>query len=118
MVSTCKKHSLESYSHHGTSGFTYSFENRPFYGKRDGISVSCYTPKLSNDTNKNTQFKHDFRYLEYACTMVLVHGITKVGNIIPEMKHISCPIINASLHKQSKEGIDMIQSRYTSDNSC
>ena len=50
--------------------------------------------------------------------MALEYGITKVRNIIPEIKHLWCPIVNAAFYKQSKEGIDMIQSRYASDNGC
>ena len=67
MASTCKKNSLDSYSHHDTSGFTYSFGNQPFYGQKDSISVSCYTTKpskdINRDTNRDTLIKHDARYL-------------------------------------------------------
>ena len=118
MASTCKKNSLDSYSHHGTSGFTYSFGNRPFYGQKDGISVSCYTTIPSKKSNRDLLIKRDARYLEYKCAMALDYGISKVRKIIPEIKHLLCPIINAAFHKQSKEGIDMIQSRYASDNGC
>ena len=40
--------------------------------------------------------------------MALDYGITKVRNIMPEIKHILCTIINAAFRKQTKEGIDMI----------
>ena len=45
VASRFKTNSLKYYSHHGTSGFTYSFGNKPFYGQKYGISVSCYATK-------------------------------------------------------------------------
>ena len=49
-----KTNSLETYSRHGTSGFTYSFGNRPFYGNNNGSTVSCYNMKTSKVLIRNT----------------------------------------------------------------
>ena len=99
MSSTCKKNSLDTYSHHGTSGFTYSFGKRPAYGQKYGKSVSCYTTIPSKVSIRDTLIKHDARYLEYKCAMALDYAISKVSNIFREIKHLLCPIVNAAFHK-------------------
>ena len=43
LAKKCKENSLNSYSHHETKGFTYSFGNKLLYVNINGSSVSVYT---------------------------------------------------------------------------
>ena len=64
----------------------------------------------------NKLIQQDARYLEYKCAMALDYGITKIPHILPEINLLLSPVVNATFYKQCKEGNDMIQSRYASDN--
>ena len=99
---------MDCYSHHGTSGFTYSFGNRPLYGNKDGKSVSCYGTKTSKVEARRNIIENDARYLEYRCAVALDHGITKISKIFPEISLLLCPIVNAAFDTQCKEGFELL----------
>ena len=116
MAKGCKTNSLSSYSHHGTKGFVYSFGNKPLYGNNNGSSVSVYATKKSKVPIRDAIIAQDAKYLENIASIALDHGISKLKNIFPEIHLLLSPFINAAFDKQSKEGIQLLDPRCTSNN--
>ena len=118
MALRCKPNSLSSYSHHDTTGFVYSFGNRPNYGNNEGSSVSIYVNKKSKVEAKNNLIHQEARYLEYLSAQSLDHGIQKIAKIFPDIKLLISPIINAAFDRQYDNGVELLQPCDASENGC
>ena len=118
IASRAKPNTLKSYEHHGTKGFNYSFGNKPLYGCVDGSSVSTYTTKRNKNATKQECIIQDASYVHERCAKQVLSGIESLSRIIPELKNMLCPIINAAYDMQCKKGISLLQNVITSDVGC
>ena len=105
----CKENSLKSYDHHGTSGYAYSFGNKPLYGNKDGSSVGIYSNKKSKDESKQYSINSKATMLESICSASIKQGIKCVSKIIPEIRELLCPIINAAYQKHCDANINLLK---------
>ena len=118
IASRTKPNSLKSFEHHGTKGFNYSFGNKPLYGCVDGSSVSTYTTKKHRNKTKQECIIQEASYVHERCANQVVEGIRSLSVIIPELKNMLCPIINAAYDMQCKQPIDLLKNEVTSDVGC
>ena len=103
-----KQNSLKTYKHHRTKGYTYSFGNKPLYGNVNGSSVGLYTNKRNKNYDRQTAINDKAAMLESLCSSSIKNGICHVSKIIPEIKHLKCPIINARYEKQCNSNIELL----------
>ena len=114
----CKNNSLSSYSHHGTKGHTYSFGNKPLYGKQAGSSVGIYTNKTSNKKEKQEEIDINADRIENLCASAISKGVDLISTIIPEVRYFLSPILNAAFKKQRRENINVLQVTESTESGC
>ena len=118
IVKRCKKNSLDSYDHHGSKGFAYSFGNKPLYGNIEGSSVSVYVNKKSKIHSRQLAINESADAVEHTCNQVMNKGISALSNIIPEIKNLLNPIIDAAYHRQTSSELNLLQKTLSSENGC
>ena len=118
IVSKCKPNSLKSFDHHGTKGYSYSFGNKPLYGNINGSSVSTYTPVRHKNEKKQDKLVSQAEYVHQKCSQTIRNGIVNMSKVIPELKHMLSPIINAAYAMQCDKDVKFLTKDITSDVGC
>ena len=114
----CKNNSLQSYSHHETKGYNYSFGNKAFYGNDKGSSISIYTNKKNRTEAIQDTIDADAIYVNHICNRALHWGMLEIRKVFPEIKLLLSPILNAAFDKQCGNGTKLLQPVDSSDDGC
>ena len=118
LVKLSKVNSLDSFDHHGSKGFVYSFGNKPLYGMKDGSSVSLYANKKSKSVTMQSKINDNADEIEIICSRSINIGISTLSTVLPDIKNLISPIIDAAYHRQKAAGISLLQKTSSSDNGC
>ena len=92
----------------------YSFGNKPMYGISNGSSIGIYCTKKSKNPTSQEQIHRNANQLESDCAAVIHKGMLQLSRVIPGIKYLLAPIINAAYNKQSTMGCELLKSRETS----